>query len=373
MVSAPIMSEDKAFGPAERWGVDWYLTREDPRAVHALRHQVRDYLERHAAPESDLDAAELVFDELVVNAVEHTDGPAWVRLSWLEEQPDVTVWDLGSGFDLPGHLAGLVVPEAALDGSETGGSPYGLEDAADADPLGALEAVRESGRGLFLVSHLAEEFGVAARAGGGSEVHVRLPVLRHPSQSIDPPRTVAGALPGLDEAQPTGGFDRESFLRALVVQLSRAVEHSGGPELNEEVVAEVGINVGGQMEAEYRAAKEVVGRLTPEQMADCFIRLKHAIEGRFYVIEITEDRIVLGNERCPFGNAVRKSPALCRMTSAVFGGIAARNHDDGAAIVLEERIAVGDPGCRVVVHLGEAPEGSRRFAHRYRAPQHSDA
>jgi hypothetical protein len=60
------------------------------------------------------------------------------------------------------------------------------------------------------------------------------------------------------------------------------------------------------------------------------------------------------------------------MTSAVFGGIAARNNDEGAAVVLEERIAVGDPGCRVVVHLGDPPESARRFAHRYLAPAQGD-
>ncbi len=354
--------------------MDWYLRGEDARAVRTLRHQVRDYLARHAEPDSDLDAAELVFDELVVNAIEHTGGgPAWIRLTWLEEQPDVTIWDLGPGFDLPTQLAERAVPEDDLDPSDTGGSPYHLDGPVEDDPTAALEALEEGGRGLFLVSHLAEEFRVAARGGGGSQVHARLPVRRGASRSIDPPRHLADSLPALDEARPTGGFDRETFLRALVVQLSQAVEHAGGPDLNEDVVAEVGVNVGGQMEAEYRAAKDVVGRLTAEQMADCFVRLKHAIAGRFYVIEVSEDRIVLGNERCPFGNAVRKSPALCRMTSAVFGGIASHNHDDGAAVVLEERIAVGDPGCRVVIHLGEPPEPVRRFAHRYHAPHRDEA
>ena len=57
-----------------------------------------------------------------------------------------------------------------------------------------------------------------------------------------------------------------------------------------------------------------------------------------------------------FGDAVKAAPALCRMTSSVFGGIAARNRADGAAVVLEERISVGDPGCRVVVHLCAPPE-----------------
>lgn len=340
--------------------MDWYVPRDDVAAITALRHEVQDYLARHAAPSSDLSVAELVVQELVVNAIEHTGRPAWVQLSWLEEHPDVTVWDLGPGFDPAEQLESGAVPAARLDARDTGaGAPYDAESPALLD---------EGGRGLFLVTHLAESFEVAARRAGGSRVRATLPVSRATTRSIDPPRHVAGALPGPDEARPEGGFSKDVFLRALVVQLSQAVEHAGGPDVSEDVVAEVGITVGGQMEEEYRLAKGVVGRMSPDQLADCFVRLKHAIEGGFYVVEIAEDRMVLGNHRCPFGNAVRKSPSLCRMTSAVFGGIAARNHDEGSAIVLEERIAVGDPGCRVVVHLGEPPEASSRFAHRYRAP-----
>jgi anti-sigma regulatory factor (Ser/Thr protein kinase) len=343
--------------------VDWYVPRNDTAAITALRHQVREYLARHASPGSDLSIAELVFQELVVNAIEHTGRPAWVRLTWLAEHPDVTVWDLGPGFDPDAELSSRAVPGADLDAADTDSwSPYVDE---------SLDALDESGRGLFLVTHLAEEFEVAARRSGGTRVQATLPVTRAASRSIDPPRTITGALPALDEVSPEGGFSREVFLRALVVQLGQALEHAGGPDVSEAVVAEVGVTVGGQMEAEYRTARDVVDRMSTAQMAECFVRLKHAIDGKFYVAEISEDRIVLGNEQCPFGNAVRKSPALCRMTSAVFGGIAARNHEEGAAVVLEERIAVGDPGCRVVVHLGEPPESSRRFAHRYRSPEGS--
>ena len=53
------------------------------------------------------------------------------------------------------------------------------------------------------------------------------------------------------------------------------------------------------------------------------------------------------------------------MTSSVFGGIAARNSDHEVAVVLEERIAVGDPGCRVVVYLATPPDDPQA-AHRYR-------
>jgi hypothetical protein len=54
------------------------------------------------------------------------------------------------------------------------------------------------------------------------------------------------------------------------------------------------------------------------------------------------------------------------MTSSVFGGIAARN-TGGAVVQLEERIAVGDPQCRVTVWLGRAPEAVRDVVHVYGA------
>lgn len=339
--------------------MDWYLSGDEPAGVAALRHQIRDYLVRHADDATHVDDAEVVVQELVANAVEHADGPVWVNLSWLEDQPDLVVQDLGAGFEMPVSAPAPPISMESLDawaGDDVGAGPE-LPD-----------LFGEGGRGLFLVTHLAPYLDVVARRGGGSRVETRLPVTRAHSRTIDPPRPVSGALPALDEARPAGGFDRETFLRALVVQMGQAVEATAGPDVGEDVVAQVGSAVGGQMEAEYRAAQRVVGRLSKEQLAECFVRLKHAIDGGFYVVDVDDEKIVLGNTRCPFGSAVRTTPALCRMTSAVFGGIAAHNTTNGASVVLEERIAVGDPGCRVVVYAGEAPAASRRFAHRYLGP-----
>ena len=304
-----------------------------------LRHEVMDYLRRHGEPDSDLDAAELVFAEVVGNAVRHAGGPVWVSLTWTDLNPTLTVWDLGPGFD------------------PTSGS-------AEVDPRG----LPESGLGLFLVRQLAPAFEVETRAAGGMTVSASLPVNRSPETSHDPPQHTTGSLPELSEALPEGGFGRESFLRALVVQLARTLELQQGPDAAAAAVAQVGVDIGGQMEAEFRAAEAVVGQMTPEQMGRCFVRLKHAIDGGFHVIEANEHRIVLGNTRCPFGEVVRRAPALCRMTSSVFGGIAARNSEHGAAVLLEERIAVGDPGCRVVVQLDAGPVAGRPLSHEYAAP-----
>jgi predicted ArsR family transcriptional regulator len=122
------------------------------------------------------------------------------------------------------------------------------------------------------------------------------------------------------------------------------------------------------MEAEYRSANGISGRLTPQQLADCYVRLKDAIDGGFFVVEVTDRRIVLANTRCPFGDVVTRAPSLCRMTSSVFGGIAAANSETGADVLLEERIAVGDPQCRVVIDLDPPAPDATPWVHRYRPP-----
>jgi anti-sigma regulatory factor (Ser/Thr protein kinase) len=331
--------------------VDWYVDGEEPGAMTRLRHEVVSYLSRHADGTESLDEAEIVVSEAVGNAVRHAAGPVWVSLTWREVNPRLTVRDVGPGFD----------PDALQRVAE-GPPPESSPDMDDLTGLG------EGGRGFFLMTELAEDVQVANRGEGGALVSVLLPVKRSATIDHDPPRTTVNPLPALAEARPDGGFGKESFLRALVVQLARSVEYQHGPDAAEAAVAQVGADVGGQMEAEFRLARDVVGSMTPEQIGECYVRLKHAIDGGFRVVEADHQQIVLVNDRCPFGDAVQLAPALCRMTSSVFGGIAARNSDGPVAVLLEERIAVGDPGCRVVVGLDRSADLDRNAAHVYRKP-----
>jgi anti-sigma regulatory factor (Ser/Thr protein kinase) len=316
--------------------MDWYVDTADAEAVRGLREQFVDYLQRHATPQSDVWAAELAFGELLANTVEHAAGPVWVSVGWSQRQPVLTVHDLGSGFDLT------------------------------ATHLESPDSLRESGRGLFLVNHLADELRVAAKRAGGTRLSVRLPVSRAEETSYDPPRRRAEALPIAGHADSDGYIGREPFLLALAVELAQTLELHHGPAAAEAAVAQVGMDVGGRIEQEYRRARQLVDRLDAQQLAELYIGLKHAIEGDFYAIEVSDDRIVLGSRACPFGDVVKASPSLCRMTSSVFGGIAARN-TDGAAVVLEERIAVGDPECRIVVWLRAPPDEAAPLSHHYRA------
>lgn len=316
--------------------MDWYFEGH-VEAASELRRQIGEYLRRHAADASASDDAELVVAELLSNAVRHALGPVWVSLTWSGPRPVLTVTDMGAGFELD-------------------------HPPRDATPWA------ESGRGLRMVSKLAPRLDAAARASGGSRVSAELPVLRQETKSYDPPRNRTGVLPELDEAAPDGTFGREPFLRALVVQLAQTLEDQEGPAAAEAAVAQVGTDVGGQMELAYRAATGVEGRLSAEQAADCCVRLKDGIGGSFSAVEVTDNRIVFVNHDCPFGDVVQHAPALCRMTSSVFGGIAARNSEREASVFLEERIALGDPQCRVVVSIDAQPENPG-LVHRYQKPQ----
>lgn len=316
--------------------MDWFVEAGRYDDATEIRREIGAHLRRHAAPGSDIRGAELVCSELINNALRHATGPSWVSLSWLQPEPTVTVMDLGPGFDL--------------------------------DDVRAAAPDSVGGRGLHVVGAVARTLEAKRRRDGGAVVSAVLPVTRPVDvQHLDPPRRRRSALPALDEAQPSGGFGREAFLRALVVQLAQGVEEGDGPDRAHAVVAQVGVDVGGQMESEFRRAHGLDGRLTPEQLASCFVRLKRAIDGGFAIDQVTDDRIVLVNDRCPFGEEVRRAPALCRMTSSVFGGIAARNAEREAVVVLEERIAVGDSRCLVHVFLDPEPE-TVRGGHRYRTP-----
>lgn len=144
-------------------------------------------------------------------------------------------------------------------------------------------------------------------------------------------------------------LDRDVFLRTLLRELAGTLQDVVGLDEASGFVSVVGQNMGRQMDADYRRALGVA-KLSREQVADVLVDLKARIRGDFNVIEQDDEKIVLGNRACPFGDKVHGRPALCMMTSNVFGSIAAENLGY-ARVELGETIARGFPGCRVTVHL----------------------
>lgn len=183
-----------------------------------------------------------------------------------------------------------------------------------------------------------------------------------------PMTSVGTAIPGGPsaplEAAPVP-LERDGFTRRLIRELAGTLQDVVGLEEAAGYISVVGTAMGEHLDASYRKVL-AVDRLSREQVRDVLVDLKRRIQGDFFVIEETEDRIVLGNRACPFAEMVAGRPSLCMMTSNVFGHIAAQNLGY-AAVELDRTIARGDPGCRVVVHLRPGPEvpvGAREYFQR---------
>lgn len=144
-------------------------------------------------------------------------------------------------------------------------------------------------------------------------------------------------------------LERDIFLRSLIRELAGTLEDVVGLDEASGFISVVGNHIGSAINGEYRAALSA-DRLSREEVAAVLVDLKRRIQGDFYVIEETEDKIVLGNRACPFGDKVLGRRSMCMMTSNVFGTIAAANLGY-AKVELQQTIAEGHPGCRVVVYL----------------------
>lgn len=158
-------------------------------------------------------------------------------------------------------------------------------------------------------------------------------------------------------------LDRDVFLRTLLRDLAGTLQEVVGLDEAFGFVSVVGQRMGDRINRDYRHALHV-DNLSREQVAQVLVDLKRRIHGDFYIVEESDERIVLGNRRCPFGEKVEDRPSLCMMTSNVFGTIAAENLGYGK-VELQETIARGSPECRVVVHLKPTAQADRAAGREY--------
>jgi predicted ArsR family transcriptional regulator len=158
-------------------------------------------------------------------------------------------------------------------------------------------------------------------------------------------------------------LQRDVFLRNLIRHLSGTLQDVIGLEEASGYVSVVGQHVGEEINESYRNALKV-DSLSREQVSDVLVDLKRRIQGDFYIIEEDDEKIVLGNRQCPFEDKVLGRPAMCMMTSNVFGVIAAENLGY-SRVELAKTIANGDPECRVVVYLKPAEDGANPAGREY--------
>jgi anti-sigma regulatory factor (Ser/Thr protein kinase) len=126
----------------ERDSRRWSFDARDHAAAALARTQFREFLSSRTASSEHLSRAELIYMELLGNVVRYTPGPVEIRVDWNRGNPVLHVFDAGPGFQF--------VPRLPSD------------------------MYSEGGRGLYLVSALAEDFHVSRRRSKGSHARAVL-------------------------------------------------------------------------------------------------------------------------------------------------------------------------------------------------------
>jgi len=158
-------------------------------------------------------------------------------------------------------------------------------------------------------------------------------------------------------------LERDGFSRSLIRELTGLLEEMIGLEEASGFISVVGQHIGSEIGGYYKQALQV-SKLNQQQIKDVLLDLKTRIQGDFYIIESDENKIVMGNRACPFGDKVKDRPSLCMMTSNVFGTIVADN-SGYAKVVLDETIAHGDKGCHVTVYFNATEESNQSDGREY--------
>jgi len=158
-------------------------------------------------------------------------------------------------------------------------------------------------------------------------------------------------------------LERDVFLRTLIRHLAGTLQDVIGLDEAAGFISVVGQQMGDEINAEYRRAL-ALPRLDREQVAAVLVDLKRRIQGDFFVIAMDEEKIVLGNRACPFAEKVLDRPAMCMMTSNVFGTIAAENLGY-AKVSLDRTIAQRHGHCQVTVWLKPTPDAAAAEGREY--------
>jgi transcriptional regulator with PAS, ATPase and Fis domain len=138
------------------------------------------------------------------------------------------------------------------------------------------------------------------------------------------------------------------FLQTFILELMHASEQQGQQHC-EQLIEHIAKTAGCFFEETYRGNTHKDETLDIESYTELILGLKNNIGGKFSLASSNQDCITVSNSRCPFGDQVTNFPELCRMTSSVFGGIAARNFGY-AKVELKKTIARHDGMCEVCVY-----------------------
>ncbi|SFW25616.1 sigma 54-interacting transcriptional regulator [Nitrosovibrio sp. Nv17] len=147
---------------------------------------------------------------------------------------------------------------------------------------------------------------------------------------------------------PLSELTPDFFLQTFILELMHASEQQG-QEHCEQLIEHIAQTAGCFFEETYRENTGKSERLDTESYVELILGIKNNIGGNFLLVSSNQDCITVTNTCCPFGERVTRFPELCRMTSSVFGGIAARNYGY-AKVDIKKSIACRHGRCDVSIH-----------------------
>ncbi len=127
--------------------MSWQFDSRDSRAAYHVREQVLQFLRELAHPDQELFEVKAVIGELIANAVEHAPGDVHLEVDWSGDRAVLRMRDRGPGFTAYASLP--------------------------------RDVMSEDGRGLYLISVLADDLRASSHFEGGAEVSVRLRLHKH--------------------------------------------------------------------------------------------------------------------------------------------------------------------------------------------------
>lgn len=127
--------------------MSWQFDSRDSRAAYRVRDQVLLFLRELSNPDQELFEVKAVIGELIANAVEHAPGDVHLEVDWSGDRAVLRMRDHG-----PGFTAHAALPR---------------------------DVMSEDGRGLYLISALADDLRASSHFDGGAEVSVRLRLHKH--------------------------------------------------------------------------------------------------------------------------------------------------------------------------------------------------
>jgi two-component system response regulator AtoC len=149
----------------------------------------------------------------------------------------------------------------------------------------------------------------------------------------------------------TGQLSAINFLQGFAIQSIKVAGQLGCTSCDDRAghIEQLGLAASSCFEAVYREQCGLDKNIDLVEYSELIVSIKNQIGGNFSRASSAPGIVRVVSTRCPFGDAVKEAPELCRMTSSVFGGIAARNFGY-AKVALNKRIATNDGICEVSIY-----------------------